>query len=71
MTEKRVADAEGFIACPFCSGRISFPSDEEGRHTEVLHTMPPCATYLNTEDALAFTKACNLEVARRRGVGLT
>jgi hypothetical protein len=66
----RIEDEHGFIECPFCEGRISFPTDDEGRHSEALHTMPPCRTYLDTEDALAFVKVCNLEVARRRGVGL-
>ena len=64
-------DPRGEIGCPFCDGTISLPTDDEGRHTAVLHTMPPCRTYLDTEDAHAFVKVCNLELARRRGVGLT
>ena len=68
---ERIEDEIGFIGCPFCEGRINVSStDDEGRPA-MLHTMPPCRTYLDTEDALAFVKVCNLEVARRRGVGLT
>jgi hypothetical protein len=72
MTWTRRDVEPGFFACPFCGGKISTPQDPAtGTHGEVLHTMPPCKTYLDTGDALAFVKACNLEVARRRGVGLT
>jgi hypothetical protein len=58
-------------ACPFCKGKIHFPTDEQGEHDVVLHTIPPCQVFLETDDALDFAKKCNLEVARRRGVGLT
>ena len=58
------------MPCPFCAGRIHFPTDEEGKHTFVLHTMPACKKYLDAADALAFVKLCNLEVAKKRGVGL-
>ena len=45
---------------------------QKRRHSEVLHSMPPCERYLNpNEDALGFVKACNLEMARRRSVGLS
>jgi hypothetical protein len=65
------ADPRGELPCPFCAGRITFPLDENDEHTAVFHTLPPCRVYLETDDALDFAKRCNLEVARRRGVGLT
>lgn len=71
MTESSKVSSK-VMGCPFCGGTIEFPTDKEGRHSEILHSMPPCKRYLNPdEDALGFVRACNLEVARRRGVGLS
>jgi hypothetical protein len=66
------ADPKGEAPCPFCKGTISFPLDANGERTCVLHTLPACERYLRpNEDAHDFVKACNLEVAKRRGVGLS
>lgn len=70
-TEAVYQDPRGDLPCPFCAGQIRFPTNDEGKHESVMHTLPACPTYLNTEDAMAFVKICNLEVAKRRGVGIT
>ena len=51
------------LSCPFCTGKLTFETD--GPDPAVLHTLPPCKVYLETEDALAFVKACNEEIEAR------
>lgn len=56
--------------CPFCGGRLLW--DADGGLPCVVHTLPACRTFMQAPgDALAFAKLCNLEVARRRGVGIS
>ncbi len=59
------------FSCPFCGGEVVvFSSLENEGPNATLHAEPTCPTF-DESDALSFVKKMNLEVARRRGVGLT
>lgn len=67
--EEVVSDAPS-TRCPFCRGTITADASPVKGNPFVLHSLPTCKAYDDAEDALAFVKACNLELAKRRGVGL-
>jgi len=60
------------FVCPFCG--LQCQPCESGKHPgeadALLHAVPECPRFVAL-DVLSFMKACNLELARRRGVGLT
>ena len=51
--------------CPFCTGLIHLDATAEPPYT--AHTLPPCATYSESDDALDFVMKCNAELRRRAG----
>jgi hypothetical protein len=55
--------------CPFCGQECRCVT--EGELPGVVHYEPRCKVFVETDDAVDFIKACNLEIARKRGVGLT
>lgn len=63
--------------CVFCGGELTFINHDpdmplaENEPPAVLHSLPECKQFHMPGGALEFVKACNLELARRRGVGLT
>ena len=56
--------------CIYSGRRATVASNRrDGEYNLVTHEMPYCAKF-GELDALAFIRATNLELARRRGVGL-
>lgn len=56
--------AAGFIdlgACPFCGGSVS----ANMAAFQVIHTLPPCAPFLETKGADGFLKAMREEKERQ------
>lgn len=48
------------LPCPFCGKRIQATAEPLG----VLHDLPYCQVFEETEDALDFLKRCNAEKAK-------